>query len=179
MTTTEYLHYVKVRADEPALRGALMDDEDLTDKILDGLGNDCKELVRAVQARDTSISFDELHEKLLSFEASTSAPINVEAAHLPITTNPTQRTNHTWRQLLLASLLFLSGWWNELAFPKYQQWTSSPASQSRTSISQQPHSSTTILRVLLNLWHSGIHIQEMSFFSGDSSSIIHLGIFTI
>jgi hypothetical protein len=101
MTTTEYLHYVKVRADEPALLGALMDDEDLTDKILDGLGNDCKELVRAVQARDTSISFDELHEKLLSFEASTSAPINVVAC----STSSNYYKSNTKNQSYLASTL--------------------------------------------------------------------------
>ncbi|RVW70497.1 Retrovirus-related Pol polyprotein from transposon RE2 [Vitis vinifera] len=50
--------------------GAAVDDEDLLEKILEGLGEDYKELVRVVQARDTPISFDELHEKLLNFEAS-------------------------------------------------------------------------------------------------------------
>ncbi|KAL6327959.1 hypothetical protein AAG906_031303 [Vitis piasezkii] len=49
-----------------------LDPEDLTDKILDRLGDDYKELVCAVQARDTSITFDELHEKLLSFEINAS-----------------------------------------------------------------------------------------------------------
>ena len=47
-----------------------MDEDDLTDKILNNLRDDYKELVRAVQARDTSISFEELHEKLLNFKAS-------------------------------------------------------------------------------------------------------------
>jgi len=46
-----------------------------------------------VQARDTSISFDELHEKLLSFEAMSSS----HATPLPITVNPTQKTSHAWR----------------------------------------------------------------------------------
>jgi hypothetical protein len=49
--------------------GAPVDGEDITDKILEELGVAYKELVCAVQARDTSIAFDELHEKLLMFEA--------------------------------------------------------------------------------------------------------------
>jgi hypothetical protein len=50
--------------------GAPVDGEDVTYKILEELGDEYKELVRVVQARDTSIAFDELHEKLLMFEAS-------------------------------------------------------------------------------------------------------------
>jgi hypothetical protein len=91
-TITEFLHSVKASADELAILGAPMDPEDLTEKILDGLDNDYKELVRAVQARDTSISFDELHEKLFSFEATSSS----HATPLPITANPTQKTSHAW-----------------------------------------------------------------------------------
>ncbi|KAL5803500.1 hypothetical protein ACOSQ4_031805 [Xanthoceras sorbifolium] len=72
---TEYLQAIKSRADELAILGAPMDEgvlheEDLTYQILDNLGDDYKELVRAVQARNSSISFDELHEKLLNFEAT-------------------------------------------------------------------------------------------------------------
>ena len=90
---TEFLHSVKATADELAILGAPMDPEDLTDTILDGLDEDYKELVRAVQARDTSISFDELHEKLLSFEAMSSS----HATPLPITANLTQKSSPTWR----------------------------------------------------------------------------------
>jgi len=68
-TITEFLHSIKAHVDELAILGAPVDSKDLTDKILDGLGDEYKELVRAIQARDTPISFDELHEKLLSFEA--------------------------------------------------------------------------------------------------------------
>ena len=93
---TEYLHFVKACANELAILGTPLDPEFLTDKILDGLGNDYKELVHAVQARDTSITFDELHEKLLSFEASAPAITSSETS-LPITANPTNKTNHQWR----------------------------------------------------------------------------------
>jgi len=40
---------------ELAILGALMDEKDLTDKILDGLGDDYKELVLFVQACDKLI----------------------------------------------------------------------------------------------------------------------------
>ncbi|KAK1555207.1 hypothetical protein Q3G72_023368 [Acer saccharum] len=93
---TDFLHSVKARADELALLGAPVDDEDLTERILDELDDDYKELVRAVQARDTPISFDELHEKLLTFEAS-SLNNKKASASLPATANPTHRSNNSWR----------------------------------------------------------------------------------
>ncbi|XP_052296970.1 uncharacterized protein LOC127902192 [Citrus sinensis] len=99
MTVTDFLHSVKARTDELAILRAPMEEEDLIEKILDILGDDYKELVRAVKARDTSISFDELHEKLLSFEASLSATTKSDI-HLPITANPTNKTtpiNTNWR----------------------------------------------------------------------------------
>ena len=70
MGVFEFLQTIKARVDELVILGAVVDDEDPLEKILEGLGEDYKELVRAVQARDTPISFDELHEKLLNFEAS-------------------------------------------------------------------------------------------------------------
>jgi hypothetical protein len=94
-TITEFLHSIKAHADELAILGAPVDSEDLTDKILDGLGDEYKELVRAIQAHDTPISFDELHEKLLSFEAH--APTDTLATSFPITANPMHRTTLAWR----------------------------------------------------------------------------------
>jgi hypothetical protein len=67
---SDFIHSVKARTDELAMLGASIDGEDITDKILEKLGDEYKELVHAVQARDTSIAFDELHKKLLMFEAS-------------------------------------------------------------------------------------------------------------
>jgi len=88
---------IKTRADDLVLLGASLDEEEITDKILDGLGDDYKELVRAVQAKDTSITFEELHEKLLNFEASLQN-LPYESHHFPATTNPTYRTNtKNWR----------------------------------------------------------------------------------
>ena len=67
---TDFLHSIKARADELALLGAPIDDDDLTERICDEMDDDYKELIRVVQARDSPISFDELHEKLLTFKAS-------------------------------------------------------------------------------------------------------------
>ncbi|KAL9448658.1 hypothetical protein AB3S75_016030 [Citrus x aurantiifolia] len=92
---TEFLQNIKARADELMLLGALYDEDDITDKILEAVGDDYKELARAVQARDTPITFEELHEKLLNFEASlnTSKPDTM----FPITSHVTTRTNNNWR----------------------------------------------------------------------------------
>jgi hypothetical protein len=90
MPVIDFLHSVKARTDELAILGTPMDKEDLIEKILDGLGDEYNELVHAVQARDTSITFDELHEKLLSFEASLSAKSEI---CIPILVNPTNMTN--------------------------------------------------------------------------------------
>ncbi|KAG6737402.1 hypothetical protein POTOM_058920 [Populus tomentosa] len=71
------------RADELAILGAPIDIEDLLEIILEGLGAEYKELARAVQTRDTLISFDELHEKLLNFEASLQNINNTTQAYFP------------------------------------------------------------------------------------------------
>ena len=47
-----------------------MDVKDLTEKILDGLGDDYKPIIDIISGRDTPISFDELHEKLINKELS-------------------------------------------------------------------------------------------------------------
>jgi hypothetical protein len=89
----DFLQSVKARADELAILGAPIDEEDLTEKILDELEEDYKELILAIQARDNSISFDELHEKLLTFEASLQGKTQ-KSSHFPVTVNqyiePTQ-----------------------------------------------------------------------------------------
>lgn len=68
-STIDFRQTVKTSADELAIPGALFD-EDLVEKILNGFGDDYKELVCAVQAHDTSITSNELHIKLLNFEVS-------------------------------------------------------------------------------------------------------------
>lgn len=77
--------------DELAILGAAVDDQDLSERILEGLGDDYKELARAFQARDTPISFDEPHEKLLNFEASLQNTNKTEQSYFPASANPTNR----------------------------------------------------------------------------------------
>ena len=96
MNITDFLQSVKARADELAILGAPMDEEDLIEKILAELGDDYKELIYAVQARDSPISFDELHEKLRTFESTLQGKIK-ESTHFPATANPTSWTNSRWR----------------------------------------------------------------------------------
>ena len=94
-SVTKFLQAIKARVDELALLGAPLEAEDLTEKI-DGLGDDYKALACAVQARDTSISFEELHEKLLNFEASL-LPNKPEPSYFPASANPTSRNTIAWR----------------------------------------------------------------------------------
>ncbi|KAA8537036.1 hypothetical protein F0562_029514 [Nyssa sinensis] len=93
---TDFLQSVKARADELALLGVPMDDDDLTEKILDGLGSDYKDLVHAIHARDTPITFDELHEKLLTFEAHLQEK-KPDQSYLPASANPTHHTTSGYR----------------------------------------------------------------------------------
>ena len=84
---------IKTCANELALLGKPVDDEDLIDQVLEGLSDEYKSVIDAINARDTSISFAELHEKLLNKEASlqTAQPSPLS---LPATTNPTTFRNH-------------------------------------------------------------------------------------
>ncbi|KAK0599109.1 hypothetical protein LWI29_002433 [Acer saccharum] len=66
---TEFLQHAKSIADELAMLDAPENSEDLTVKILNGLGDEFKDISAAIRARDSAITFEELHEKLLNFEA--------------------------------------------------------------------------------------------------------------
>jgi len=91
-SVTMFLQLIKAKADELAFLDAPLDVEDLTDKILDGLGDEYKELTRAIQATNTFITFKDLHEKLLNFEPSalTTKP---KLFYFPTIANPTSKNN--------------------------------------------------------------------------------------
>ncbi|XP_010523620.1 PREDICTED: uncharacterized protein LOC104801935 [Tarenaya hassleriana] len=91
----EYMHFFKIKADELALLGKPMDHEDLVDIILGGLGDEYKSVKDAVHARDTTISFVELHERLLSHDVD----LNVSAqSDFPISANTARTTSRPpWR----------------------------------------------------------------------------------
>ncbi|XP_019056880.1 PREDICTED: uncharacterized protein LOC109116241 [Tarenaya hassleriana] len=93
-TVNDYMNFFKIKADELALLGKPMDHEDLIDLILAGLGDEYKTIKDVVHARDTPISFVELHEKLLSLD------VDLAAIHLsdpPISAYATQHTSRSWR----------------------------------------------------------------------------------
>lgn len=69
-SVTEFIQFIKSRADELAFLDASMHLEDLTSKILDGLDVEYKDLVSTVQTHDNLISFKELHEKFIMYEVS-------------------------------------------------------------------------------------------------------------
>ena len=68
-TITEYMQIIKTCNDELLLMNAAYDIDELTLKILRGLGDEYSPLASAVKARETPVSFDELHEKLITYEA--------------------------------------------------------------------------------------------------------------
>ena len=84
---------IKTRADELAILRKPIDDEDLIDRVLEGLSDEYKSVIDAINACDTSISFAELHEKLLNKEASlqTAQPSPLS---LPSMTHPTTFRHH-------------------------------------------------------------------------------------
>jgi hypothetical protein len=98
MSITDFVYFIKARSDELAVLGAPMDTNDLTEQILDGLGEDYTELVRAVQAREAAISFDELYERLLLFEASLQTQSHSSRLG-PVTANSFTKnsSNNNWR----------------------------------------------------------------------------------
>lgn len=68
-TVTEFMQSVKACSDELALLNASCDINELTFKILNGLGDEYQGFSDAIKARDNTIFFEELHEKLMECEA--------------------------------------------------------------------------------------------------------------
>ena len=87
------MQFIKSRAYKLAVLGKSLDDEDLIEKVLDSLDDDYKSIVDIINGRDTLISFDELHEKLINKELSLKLSQS-SSSPLPATANLTNtRTN--------------------------------------------------------------------------------------
>ena len=100
-TISEYMRDIKSKADDLALLGKPMDPDDLTEKILGGLGEEYKPEIDAVNGRDKPISFNELYERLLNREAMilctespAVTPIVAHAADSRPRHNNNSRSNH-------------------------------------------------------------------------------------
>ncbi|KAJ9551582.1 hypothetical protein OSB04_015627 [Centaurea solstitialis] len=107
-TVTEYMQSIKACTDELSFMGKPMDNEDIIAKVLKGLDYDSyKPVVDAVRARDSLISFEALHEKLINHEISlknqnppSSFPASVHAA----TYRPNHPRGHS-RNIITSGLL--------------------------------------------------------------------------
>ncbi|KAJ9566806.1 hypothetical protein OSB04_002772 [Centaurea solstitialis] len=92
-TITDYMQSLKACADNLASLGKPVEHEDLIDRVLDGLDSTYTSVIDAVNGRDTTISFEELHEKLINKELSLQ--ISNPPTDLPATTfTATSRHHH-------------------------------------------------------------------------------------
>ncbi|KAL9230659.1 hypothetical protein vseg_005982 [Gypsophila vaccaria] len=86
---TEYMQAIKACTDDLAQLGKPMDHEDIISKVIKGLDYGLyKPVIDAVRGRDTPISFESLHEKLIHHELTvknnppvSSFPPSAHAAH--------------------------------------------------------------------------------------------------
>ncbi|OIT18706.1 hypothetical protein A4A49_64789, partial [Nicotiana attenuata] len=65
---TEYLQRIRSLSYELATAGAPVTDSEIIVKILSGLGPEFREISAAIRARDTTVTYEELYEKLLDHE---------------------------------------------------------------------------------------------------------------
>ena len=68
-TVAEYFAKMKALGDDMAAAGRPLEDEELVEYILTGLGEDFQSMVAALCARVEPISIGELYSQLLSFES--------------------------------------------------------------------------------------------------------------
>ncbi|RVW24920.1 Retrovirus-related Pol polyprotein from transposon RE1 [Vitis vinifera] len=99
---TDYMQSIKTRADELAALGKPLDQEDLIEKVLEGLDENYQSIIDAVNGCDSTISFDELHEKLINKELSlrnkiSPSPLPASAHATNVRFTPWSVTNRTPR----------------------------------------------------------------------------------
>ena len=68
VTITKYLQTIRSISDELSTVGAPVSNSELIVKILSGLGPEFCEISAAIHARDSTITYEELYEKLLDHE---------------------------------------------------------------------------------------------------------------
>lgn len=100
---------IKTCADELATVGKPLDHEDFIEKILEGLDDEYQPIIDVVNDRETLISFDELHEKLINKELSlrqkiSSSPLSTSANPTNTRSAPGQNNNCSKRSSWPSSL---------------------------------------------------------------------------
>lgn len=76
-TITKYLQQIRTMEDDLSLAGSPIVQDDLILYTLNGVGADYREIAAAIKARDTCISFEDIHDKLTDFKSylATSKPM--------------------------------------------------------------------------------------------------------
>ncbi|KAJ9556373.1 hypothetical protein OSB04_010987 [Centaurea solstitialis] len=83
-TITDYMQNIKTVVDELAILGKKLDQEDLIDAVINGLDHSTyKPILDAIHARDSTISFNELHEKLINHELALAQQNSTTGIHQP------------------------------------------------------------------------------------------------
>jgi hypothetical protein len=90
-TVSEFLHAVKVIADELSLIDAPVSDDDLTLYVLNGLGSEFRDIVAPIRTRETALSFAELHDLLIGHEQYLKHMDGHSSSALVVTANTSQR----------------------------------------------------------------------------------------
>ncbi|XP_017982392.1 PREDICTED: uncharacterized protein LOC108663295 [Theobroma cacao] len=98
-SVVEYMQNPQTMANELALIGSLVSNDDLVLHVLNGVGPEYCEISAAVRARETTISFEELYDELVEYEdylkreENRSALITGNAASRSYNSNQGGRTN--------------------------------------------------------------------------------------
>ncbi|KAL4571122.1 hypothetical protein LXL04_017873 [Taraxacum kok-saghyz] len=84
---TVYMQNVKTIVDELAILGKKLDQEDRIDVVLSGLDQSTyKPILDVVHTRDSTITFNDLHEKLINHELNLAQQALAAGIHQPVTT---------------------------------------------------------------------------------------------
>ncbi|KAH0679292.1 hypothetical protein KY284_020377 [Solanum tuberosum] len=94
----DYLYQVQSLYDELSSAGAHVSNEEMIVKILTGLGPEFREISASIRARESTISYLEVYEKLLDHEHSVKHEESKKPLSTPITAALTQQTNMHPRQ---------------------------------------------------------------------------------
>ncbi|KAF5454099.1 hypothetical protein F2P56_023787 [Juglans regia] len=89
-SVSEYLHAIKALVDELAVIDSLVSADDITLYVLNGLGPEFRDIATPIQARETSLTFEELHDMLVGHENYLKR-IEAFNSSLVATANSTQR----------------------------------------------------------------------------------------
>ena len=89
------MHSIKSLVDDLASMGKPLDHEDLIDRVLDGLDSLYDLLIEQINSRDSPISFEELHEKLINKEIALQKSESSCLSTIPATAFTMQMGEHS------------------------------------------------------------------------------------